>query len=253
MNYLQKIKELLWPAVVLVLIVAAVLGIVAVKSLYRYQASLQVARTITVSGTAKTAAIPDIATFNFSVVSEGKEPAKISDENAKKINKAIDYVKSQSVDAKDIKTSGYNLQPKYEYDEKFRRSWISGYTLTQTVDLKIRNFDKISPILASLPSMGINQISSLSFSIDNQDQYLELARKEAFDKAYKKAKEMARQNHVRLGKVVTFYESGNNNYPTPYYAKAEAFGMGGDSIAAPSIEAGSQELTVNVSVTYEIR
>jgi len=255
LSKLEESKKYFWLVLNLVLIVLIFLGLTAVDALKKYQSSLIPSRVITVTAQDKKAVIPDIASFSFSVVSEGKDPAKIADENNQVMNRAIGVVKAEGIDAKDIQTSGYNLSPRYEYDEKTRATTVSGYTLTQTVFVKIRDFSKISKILSSLPALGINQISSLSFEIDNQDKYIAEIRGNAFEKAKDKAKEMASQNHSRLGRVVTFSEY--QNYPGPIYraydSKSEAYGIGGASVAAPAVEPGSQEVIVNVSVTYEIR
>lgn len=249
-NLQQKAKEWFWLLLNLVLVVAVLAGLLAIKTLFRLDDSLMPARTITVSADGKTTVSPDIASVSFSVVSEGADPDKISAANSQKINSAIDFVKSQGVDEKDIKTAGYNLAPKYEYDKDKRTTFISGYTLTQTVFLKIRDFSKIGKILGALPGLGINQIGSLNFDIENPDKYLNDARQQAFDKAFAKAKAMAEQNHVGLSRVVTFSEShGGYPYPVPMYGAASV-GIG--AITPPMIEPGSQEVTVNVSVVYEI-
>jgi len=53
-----------------------------------------------------------------------------------------------------------------------------------------------------------------------------------------------------LVKVVTFYEA-DDGYSPYYYEKSSVMGMGGD--IAPSLEPGSEKVSVSVSVTYEIR
>ena len=250
-NNLESLKKYFWYFLNLFLIVLVILGMFSMSALRRYIDSTSSNRTISVSAEGKTVVTPDIAKINFSVVTEGADTVKISDENIKKMNKAIDFIKAEGVESKDIQTAGYNLSPRYEYDEDKRKSFISGYTLTQTVYVKIRDFSKISSVLGALPGFGINDISSLSFDVENQDEFLKAARDQAFEKAFAKAKEMARQNGVKIKRVITFNEN-QNNYPI--YAKA--YGMGGiaaeSAAMVPTIEAGSQEITVNVSITYEI-
>jgi hypothetical protein len=249
----EALKKYFWAILDILLIVLVILGVFSVSALRHYSDSTPSSRTISVSAEGKTVVTPDIAKINFSVVTEGSDTVKISEENIKKMNKAIDFVKSQGIEAKDIQTAGYNLSPKYEYNEDTRKTFISGYTLTQTIYIKIRDFSKISGILGALPGLGVNDISSLSFSIENQDASLKIARDQAFEKAMAKAKEMAKMNGVRIKRVVTFSDY-QNNYPI--YAKSMSYGVGGgvalESAPAPSIEPGSQEVTVNVSVTYEI-
>lgn len=244
----DNIKNIFWILFDAVLAVAVVLGLLAAAALWQYGKSVVPSRAIAVNAEGKVVVIPDIARVSFSAVSEGKDPAAIQTDNNKKINSAIEFVKTEGVDPKDIKTAGYDLSPRYEYDEKRRTSFISGYTLTQTVSLKIRDFSKIGKIIGALPGLGINQIGSLSFDVDDPDKFLNEARKEAFEKARAKADAMASYSGVKIRRVVNFSEYGGG-YPVPLFAKAEVFG---GAVSAPTIEPGSQEVTVQVNVTYEI-
>ena len=212
--------------------------------------SLMPARVITVNAEGKIVVSPDIAKISFSVVSEGANPEKLADENNRKINKAIDSIKSLGIDPKDIKTTQYNLSPRYVYDEKSRQSYISGYTIAQTVLVKARELAKTGKILGGLPSAGINQIGSVSFEIDEPEKYLAEARDKAFALVKEKAGKMAASTGTRLGNVINFseYQQG----PVPYYASSIAKG-GAVNAVSPTIEPGSQEVSVNVSVTYEIK
>lgn len=245
-------KVWFWNLLNVLLVVLVSVGLGGVKAFWRYSNSLPSARTITVSAEGKTTAVPDIAAVSFSVVTEGKNPESVVAENTKKMNVSIEAVKKEGLDSKDIKTAGYNLSPRYEYDEDRKTNFISGYTLTQTVTLKIRDFSKIGKILGLLPGLGVNQVGGLSFDVDDPEGYLNTARQEAFEKAFAKAKAMAEQNRTKIKRVVTFSDSPSY-YPRPlYFASESAFGKGG-AAPTPIIEPGSQEVTVSVSVTYEIR
>ncbi len=215
--------------------------------------SLFPTRTFSVSAEGKVTVSPDIAKISFSVVSEGVNPKTIADENNKKMNAAISYVKSLGIDEKDIKTTQYNLSPRYEYDEKTKKTFISGYTLTQNVLVKVRDLGKVAEILGGLPDLGINQIGAISFEIDEPEKYLAEARDKAFEKAKTKAQAMAGKNDVQLGRVINFSEY--QGYQQPVYRVDQMMSKGGgDSFAsAPQIQPGTEEVIVNVSVTYEIK
>lgn len=209
------------------------------------------AREISVSAEGKVVVSPDVAKVYASVITQGKDTERIAQENNKKVNDVIDFLKNQEISDKDIKTTQYNLVPRYEYDEKSRKTFISGYELTQTVLVKIRDFEKIGKILGELPSLGANQISSVSFDIDDSEKYLTDARNQAFDKAKIKAQAMADKVGVRLGRIINFSEY-QGTQPVPYY---ETFGKGGAMAVsvAPSIEPGTQEVSVQVNIIYEIK
>ncbi len=249
---MKNAKNIFWLLLDLFLILSLFLGISVFRALDRYGASLPIVRTITVSADANSIVVPDVAKVSLSVVAEGSDPAKLQDDNTRKMVSVIDFVKSQAIDPKDIKTAAYNLSPNYEYDEKKRKSFISGYTSTQSLVITIRDFGKISVILGKLPSLGVNQIQNVSFEVEDSDKFTKDAREEAFKKAFAKANSMARQNGVRLGRVVNFSENSPNYYPK--FFGAEALRLGGVvDFSVPQLEPGSEEINVNVSVTYELK
>src|SRR3989344_1287398 len=150
------------------LVWAGIIALVAVSyAACRWSRSLTYARTVTVSSEGKAVVKPDIATVSFSVVSEGANPTALQDDNNQKINDALALVKGFDIDTKDIQTSGYSLSPRYEYNPKTGRSSIDGYTLTQTVMVKIRDLDNAGKVLGGLPAVGINQISGPNFSVED--------------------------------------------------------------------------------------
>ncbi|MSR73605.1 MAG: DUF541 domain-containing protein [Candidatus Pacebacteria bacterium] len=235
---------LMWAAIIALLFSA--------RALKSWSNSVPSSRTVTVSADGKAVVVPNLATVSFSVVSEGVSATAIQDDNAKKMNAAIVLVKGFKIGDKDIKTSAYNLSPRYAYEQKTGKSRIDGYQITQTVTVKVRNLDDAGKIVGALPSVGVNQISGPDFSVENMDAFLHSARAEAFDKAYAKVMELAHLAGAGVGRVVTFSESTGSNYPRPMYMKAD-MGMGGEASSAPQFEAGSDEAHVTVSVTYELR
>lgn len=251
----EQLKNYFWVILNIVLVIAGLFLLVAGNAIRKNSAAAYPARTISVSAEGKVVVAPDIATLSFSVVSQGKDPVNLQEDNNKKINSAIEFVKSQGVESKDIKTSDYNLSPNYRWDEKTRTSIIDGYILTQTVVVKMRDLSKVASILGGLPARGINQLGGVNFTIDDPDKFLNEAREEAYNKARAKAEAMAKYNDVRLRKVVSFNEYGGGPIYPMMYAKEAALGRGGDVALPPmpTIEPGSQEVTVNVNVVYEIR
>ncbi len=218
----------------------------------KWSASLDPSRTMAVSASSEIDAVPDVATLSFSVVSEGMDTEDIIDKNNTSMNEAIAMLKEHDIAEENIKTARYNLVPIYTQPSKGGEIFvpsIASYRVTHTIEAKIHAFDSISAILAQLPVLGINRINALSFGIEDEEGYFAEARQEAFEKAHRKAKSIASQNKVRLGRVVSVSE-----YSMPVFSDKSMYGVGGaDGIMPPSIEPGTQELNVSVSVVYEIR
>lgn len=219
--------------------------------------------TITVEGDGEAVAIPDIAEFSFSVVEKASTVAAAQDSATKKMNAAIDYLKKQSIDEKDIKTISYNVGPQYEWQTSVcvngscgGRSVLTGYEVRQTVLVKVRDTAKAGGLLSGIGSTGATELSGLTFSVDNDDELKDSAREEAINKAQKQADTLANQLGVRLVRIVNFSENGGGGYPVPMYSR-DAVGMGGavmnETKVAPSVPSGENKITSHVTITYEIR
>ncbi len=215
------------------------------------------AKTITVTAQGKTTAIPDIAEVSFSVVSQGHDPQSLTTDNTKKMNTVLDFVSSQNIATSDVQTTGYNLQPNYVKDKNTQTNIINGYTLTQTATVKIRDLTAISKVLAGLAPLGVNQIGGVTFTFDDPNAYLAIARADAFSKARTKALQMANDAGTGIGTVVTVSENGTG--PQPYYYRsmtsdaAAGGGIAAPAAVPPTIDPGSQDITDDVTITYALR
>ena len=220
-------------------------------------------RTVTVDGKGEAYAVPDIAQFNFSVVSLKATVADAQKEASTKINAITAYLKEQGVEEKDIKTSGYNVSPQYEWQQVTCIAYpcpsgkrvLKGYEVRQSTDVKVRDTAKAGDLLAEAGSRGATEVSGLTFTVDDEDAVQAEARAEAVADAKNKAELLAKSLGVRLGRVVSFGEN-NGGYPVPYYYD-KAVGLGGASEArvavAPEISTGENKTVVQVSVPYELR
>jgi len=215
-------------------------------------------RIISFTEEGKIIAKPDIAKVSVSVVTQGIEATAVQAENNQTMQKVIDFVKKQGVADKDIQTTNYSLNPQYDYNWCKISSVkpypscppkIIGYELTQSVEVKIRDFNKINIIIGGLSDAGANQISNISFSLDEPEDYKNQARIEALKKIEKRAQLLSKETSLKLGKIVSVSESGV--YPV-YRETMKATAEAPSSVPAP-IETGTQEITVTLTVSYEIK
>ncbi len=190
---------------------------------------------------------PDIATVQLGVTSEGESSEVVVAENTQKMNAVMAEIKARGIEAKDIQTTSYSLYPKYDWSEE-GGSEQDGYTLSQTVVVKIRDFTKIGDLLAATTKAGANTISGVTFEVDDPETAKAAAREEAVAKAKAKAESVAAATGLNLGRMVNYYEYSD------YYAKGiYGEGMSADLGGAPTIEPGEEEVTLNVSLTFRVR
>lgn len=247
--FMNPYRHLVWAGTVF-LIIAAVFTLVSINHKLNTAATTN---TVSFSGQGKIVAKPDVAVAYLEIVTQANTSKSAQDENSRRSKVVVDFLKKQGVGEDDIKTNSYNIYPQYVYPPYGGRPSISGYQVTQSLEVKIRDLDKVSGILDGVVSAGVNQINNLSFQVDDPEKQREKAREEAIKDAKEKADRLEDSLGVRLGKIVNFAEDYMGG-PTPpiYYAKDMAGGFGGGG-GGPEIPTGTNEILVNVSITYQIK
>ncbi|MCR4311304.1 MAG: SIMPL domain-containing protein [Candidatus Taylorbacteria bacterium] len=213
--------------------------------------------TITVSGKGEVVVKPDIATFSFGIQQESLVVADAQDKVAKSENEILSFLKKEGVALEDIKVSGYNIYPRYDYVRSDTlsggRQVLAGYVVSESVEVKVRKIGDAGSLIGSLGELGATNISGLSFGIDDDDAVQAQAREEAIADAQANAKKLAKELGVSLARVVSFSENGNYPPGPIYYAKAEMAMDVGRGGATPELPSGTNKVTSQVSITYEIR
>lgn len=262
----RRIKGLVF----VVLILAAVA--LSAYSYYTYKQSQYVftgPNTISVSGKGEIFAKPDIASFSFSVDAEAVTANEAQEKSAKAMNDIVAYLKENGIEEKDIKTSYYNLNPKYRWEQDTKAvictQWgcppqegkqvLDGYQVNQTVEVKIRDTAKAGDLISGVGTKGATNISGLAFTIDDDEKLKRDARELAIADARENAKMLADDLGVRLGRMMNYWEDQAGGPQPMYYAKEAAMGdsMGMGGGVAPSVPTGENTITSNVTIVYEIR
>jgi len=247
------------------------LTVLAVSTLKQYSfigSGVTATNTITVSGTADVFAVPDTATFSYSVLATAKDVTTAQTQVNTKGNAIIAYLKQQGIDDKDIQTSDYSVNPHYEWSQAAcpvasgstpvycppGRQTLTGYDVNETVTVKVKDTTKAGDLLSGIGSKGATNLSGLNFTVEDETALEAQARTKAIDDARSKAEELAKELGVSLVRVVGFNEnSGGPIYYAKTMAMDSAAGSAPSVAPSPTIATGQNKITSNVSVTYEIR
>jgi len=218
--------------------------------------------TIMVMGEGEAFAIPDIASFSFSVTEASESVETAQGLLDAKVTKALAILKEAGVEEKDTKTTSYNVYPKYEWQQIYCITYpcpqgenkLVGYEVSQMITVKVRDVKKAGDLVSKIGTVNVSNISGVEFTVDDREKYVQQAREEAIGKAKEQAKILAKQLGVRLGKLMYYNDNGN----MPVYYGAEGMGGGGDMrISSAPLKAelpqGETRITANVSITYEIK
>lgn len=241
---------------------------------------------ISVTGKSDMDVKPDVTTFSWSVESDGKTINDAQSNAATINNKAIEFVKSKGIKEADIKTLGLNTYPKYETSYKGcmtpqsgvtsvssdgsvssiasmpsimppcnSESVISGYTTSLSVQVKVRDIDKneklVSELVGGLGSVGV-KASTPTNTVDDIEAYKRVVRNEAIIKARQEAEVLAKALGVKLVKITSFNENGGGGYPYALdYVSARP--MMEKASVAPELPTGTNKVTSEVNITYQIK
>lgn len=221
--------------------------------------------TVSVNGTGEVYMVPDVASFSFSVVEEGKTVNEAQGKATTKMNSILSALKEMGIEDKDVKTTGYNSYPKYDYKQTVctmqypnycppGKQVLTGYEVSQSITVKVRKTDEAGNALTKVGDLGASNISGLDFVVDDMDKAKAEAREKAVADAKLKAKALSKTLGVNLSKIVSFYESGDGVPPVMYAmdSKVMGAGMAENQAIAPQLPSGENKIAITVTVTYEL-
>jgi hypothetical protein len=206
--------------------------------------------TISVVGEGKVAAVPDIAQLSFGVQTGREATAEQAMKNLEQSMTAIiAAVKGQGIEDKDIQTESLWMNPAYDWKDGMQIP--RGYEATQSLRVKVRDLAKIGAVLSAATVAGANQVGGITFTIDDPEELRAEARAKAIEQAQQKAATLAGQLGKNLGVLKGFAEGAFVQPPVPWEARGLMMeGVGGGGLPVPG---GEQEVSISVTLTYEVR
>jgi uncharacterized protein len=203
---------------------------------------------ISVGGTGRVTGKPNLLRLQTSI--EVTKPA-VNDamQAANVVMAAVQQtLKSDGVADADLQTSGLSVWPNYDYSNNTSR--LTGYVVSENLSVVLRNLATAGSAISDAARVGGNslRIGAATLDLDQDDALIAQARQAAFAAAEAKAKAYAAAAGRTLGAVTSISESTDSQPQTFDYPMAAASSA---AAAAPvPIAAGSQDVTVDVSVTW---
>ena len=205
-----------------------------------------------VMGEGKIAVVQDIAKITLGIEESGSSLESIQDSVNSKSENLTKQLKKLGIDESDTKTVSYQVYPNYDYKNPARN--ITGYRVSTSYEVTLKEFDKINEVLSISSSQGVNSVGNINFEVneESKNEALQKAREEAVEKAKEKAKGLASASGIALGKIINVSENQNSNFPRPMGLMERAVGSE-DIQVQPDIQPGETELLVTVTLSYEVR
>lgn len=208
-------------------------------------------RTISLSGHGEVKSAPDMAFVTTGVATQGATAAEALAANTTAMTALFAALKAAGIAEKDIQTSNFMVQPRYDYNDGKQPPVLVGYDVSNNVTVTVRQIDGLGSLLDKVVQAGSNQINGISFQVSKPDDGLDEARKLAAADATRKAKLYAETMGVTLGPVLSISEGGSYQPPVPMLRTAAA--PMADGARPVPVAAGEQTLAMDVNITWEIK
>lgn len=208
---------------------------------------------IVVQGEGEAFLRPDMANVRLSVMREAETAREALDQANSAMSEVIDAMRQSGIEARDLQTSGLNIQPRYVYPDNGNRGEaprIVGYQVTNMLNVRVRDIERVGEVVDQAVTLGVNQGGDISFTNEDPASAQAEARRRAVEDALAKAGQLADAAGVDVGRILEIAERGGPRPPMPFDGRA----MRMEAQAADSVpvEPGENSYTVQVDVTFEL-
>ncbi len=255
-NYSGRNK---WPLAITAIVAMILVTGIVVVSIVRDRIVNVPQNQVTVVGQGKISYQPDIAnvTLGVQIDKVAKAEDALNQLNDKS-TKIVTAIKALGISDADIQTQNYSLSAQYDYVNNV--SSVSGYNANEQLVVKVRDIvnktDLISKVIAEASKAGANQVNGISFTVSNLEDLKQQARVMAIADAKVKANSMASAAGVGLGDIVGWWENfvqGPGSSGTGSGVADGKGGAGGSGSVLPTVPTGSQEIIMEMNLSYKVK
>lgn len=202
-----------------------------------------------VTGKGEATEVPDTALISLGVAKTAPNVLTAQEQVNTISNKLISDLKSLGIEEKNIKTTNYSVYPNYDYSAG--RQNITGYTITQNLEVKIKPIDKANKAIDIATSDGANIVGGINFVLndDAQKRLENKAREEAIKNAKEKAESLSRLSGIRLGRIIDVSENPVFERPIPVSLDLKA--PESEIEKSTEITPGESTITTTITLSYE--
>lgn len=207
---------------------------------------------IWVTGQGSVTLDPDLALLNIGVETIENNVSGARDSAASAMEAILKVVRTRGLTDADVQTLAFNIYPQYEWKQDNRRI-LTGYMVSNTAQIKIRDLDSVGVIIDEVAGAGGNatRINGITFTVEDPSPFMNDLRKAAVNDAALKAAHFASLTGTSLGPLVYIAEVGSGGSVIQDFGGERAF----MAAAAPptSISGGELELKMSVQAAFGIQ
>jgi uncharacterized protein len=193
---------------------------------------------------------PDRAWVTIAAESRARTAQEAQRLNTDAMKAVVEKIKASGIPADAIQTTGYNLQPEFDYANG--KQTLRGYVARNQVQVRVDPLSKTGDVIAAAVGTGATNVSGVRFDLKDRDAVERQAVTLAVRDARGRAEAIAAGAGVQISRVVRIEElrDGDIGQPRPM---GMAVMRSEVAQAAVPIEAGEIEVRARVTLTVAIR
>lgn len=192
---------------------------------------------------------PDYATVGAGVTVRAATASAAMSQNAAQMTKVIDRLRALGVERKDIQTSGFSLNPQYQYRNDGQTPIFLGYDASNQVTVKLRDMARIGQTLDALASSGATNFFGPNFGLEKDEATKSAGRKAAFARAQAQGREYAAMAGYTGLRLLEISETFSVAQP---YGGPVVVQMAAAKAESTPVEPGQVGTNVTVTVKFEM-
>lgn len=214
------------------------------------------ANTMTVRGEAITKIAPDLVTLPITIRQEEETLQIAKSRHDDKLGKLLKLASDLGIPKDKIETSYTSVEPVYNYEKDSSRPRLRGYQVQTSLNFKLTDFSKLSDFMNGAIAIGIENIGSVSYSLQDEDKVKNDTLNLAMEHAAEKAARLAATAKVTLDKPLIIDEGDVSIERPQLLAKPMGrmrFEGAASASASPDLPAAIIEIRQSVTVTYSLK
>jgi uncharacterized protein YggE len=203
--------------------------------------------TIVTRGQATVVVRPDRAFVTIAAESRSRNSAEAQKLNATAMNAVLQKIEQSGVAKDAIRTTGYELQPEFDYAGG--RQTFRNYVARNTVEVRLDDIDRVGVVIDAAGAGGATTIAGIRFDVRNRAAVERDALRQAVAEARARADAAAAGAGATIDRVVRIEEEGMVEPPRPMMRMAAQAVERDATPVSPS----TIEIQARVTLTVSIR
>ena len=204
------------------------------------------ANTIYVSADGKFESVPDTAIIQFDIAAQENSSQGAYDRASKAAEQVRGILRSNGIEPKEAHVGFFSIAPVYDYRTPQRK--LLGYRVSTAVELKLKDFSKVGPIVEQLSGIDVTGNQSISYALEDVEAAKIKAVEDAFRHARSEADALAQASGRSLGEL-SYASIDSVEYPRPFVPRPMMARAAASAEPPPTAEFSPQNATVTARVS----